>query len=143
MFSLASLYVRRLSLTLESRETLRDRPPPPLTKGALVATKINLSNLSTAQRRALATRIAKARAKGQSWDGPKGICETMGLSGAPVGRKLLREYKLVEKAGGIAPSYDRKAAKAARESEAKKAKRAARKPKAQPTAQVEAPKVEA
>ena len=107
-----------------------------------MAAKVNLSNLSKAQRRALATRVAKLRAKGMAWDGEKGICAATGISGAPVGRQLLREYNLVEKAGGIAPSYDRAAAKAAREKEARKAKRASRKPAAKvepaPTPQVEA-----
>jgi len=106
-----------------------------------MASKINVSNLSKAQRLALAKRIVKARDKGQAWDGPKGICATMGIAGAPVGRKLMREVGADAK---IAPTYDHKAAAAARKAATKPAKKrpAKKAPAAKVEPKVEAPKVE-
>lgn len=81
-----------------------------------MATKQNLSNLSKAQRSALAKRIVKLRDKGVAWDGPKGICEQLGIAGAPVGRQLMREVGAGAK---IAATYDHKAAAAKRKGAAK------------------------
>jgi hypothetical protein len=45
----------------------------------------------TVDRRRLAERIATLREQGKQWDGPNGICATVGISGAPLGRRLLRQ----------------------------------------------------
>ncbi len=44
------------------------------------------------ERKALAEQITKLRAEGKRWDGDEGICKTVGIKGAPVGRALLREF---------------------------------------------------
>jgi hypothetical protein len=72
------------------------------------------------EQRALAERIAKLRADKVAWDGDNGICEQTGIHSATTGRQLLRRFGLVDKAGGIAPSYDRVEAKAKREQAASK-----------------------
>ena len=94
--------------------------------------KVNVGTLSKADRKKLATRIKAARAKGQAWDGEKGICVEMKISGAPVGRQLLRE---IGQDGMIAKTYDHKAAATARKPKpaAKKARKpSAKKPVAKP-----------
>jgi hypothetical protein len=88
-----------------------------------MATKVNISTLTPAQRKALAAKVLKLRQSGKPWDGPTGICREVGLSGAPVGRQLLRE---VGKADLIRKTYDHKAAAARRKAQAKPA------PKRQP-----------
>jgi hypothetical protein len=60
-------------------------------------------------RRELANKIAGMRKDGVPWDGPEGIVARNIVASATQGRALLRRYDLVEKAGGIGPSYDRAA----------------------------------
>jgi len=87
--------------------------------------KLNVGTLSKADRKKLANRIVQLRKKGMAWDGEKGICAELGLSGAPVGRTLIRE---LGKGDMIAATYDHKAAAAARKP--KPAAKKARKPAA-------------
>jgi hypothetical protein len=47
---------------------------------------------TAAERKALAQKIIKLREAGTKWDGDGGICDQVGISGALVGRKLMREF---------------------------------------------------
>jgi len=102
-------------------------------------TKVNVGTLSKADRKKLATKIVALRKKNVAWDGPKGICQELGISGAPVGRQLLRE---VGQETMISKTYDHKAAanarSAAKPAPKPRAKKAA-KPKVAKAAPVAAP----
>ena len=96
----------------------------------MATTKINVGTLNKADRKKLATKILALRKKNVAWDGENGICAQLGISGAPVGRTLLRE---VGQAQLIKPTYDHKAA-ANKRSAAKPVAKKSRKPAAKKTA---------
>jgi hypothetical protein len=73
-----------------------------------------------AEQRQLADLIAKLRADKVAWDGEGGIVDQGLVRSATTGRALLRRFNLTDKAGGIGPSYDREAARKAREAAASK-----------------------
>jgi len=50
------------------------------------------NGMTVAQRKALASKIARLRQQHVRWDGEGGICEQTGIRSALVGRSLLREF---------------------------------------------------
>lgn len=50
------------------------------------------NGLTPAQRKALAQKVIRARVDGTKWDGDGGICQTLGVKNALVGRALMREF---------------------------------------------------
>lgn len=53
---------------------------------------VSLRELSSAERRKLASQIKALRKDKVPWDGDDGICDQLGLSSALQGRALLREF---------------------------------------------------
>jgi hypothetical protein len=72
-----------------------------------------MTSMTKAQRKALAAKVAKAREAGKSGDAIR--AEFGEFLTGPERRKLLREFGY---GGAIKPSYDREAAKKAREAAA-------------------------
>lgn len=98
-------------------------------------TQGSISELTDAQRKALATKVIKARESGQPWDGENGIVNDSRfplVKSAQVGRKLVREGG---KAEIIQRSYDRaaKGLVGPRTKDAPKAAKVAAKPAAKRT----------
>jgi hypothetical protein len=94
---------------MAANTTTRKRAP----KATAEQPKAKSDGLPTgAERRKLAQRVVKLREQGVKWDGDDGICQQLGLKGAPQGRKLMREFGAAEK---IAPSYNRDEARERRE----------------------------
>ena len=68
--------------------------------------RVDIRHLTPTQRTALAWHLAVLREDGISWDGPSGICLTVGIANAVTGRVLLRE---IGREDLIGDSYDREA----------------------------------
>jgi hypothetical protein len=63
------------------------------TKPAPTKPEPTVHGMTTAQRKAAATKIAKLRDQGIAWDTPEtGVCAQVGIRTALIGRALLREF---------------------------------------------------
>jgi hypothetical protein len=113
---------------MATAKTKQDRPAT-VAKEPTAAERKAMERAQAAKRKeeeALAKKIAKLRSEGAPWDGdkPNAIVSQLKLCrSATTGRALLRRYHLSADTGGsvrIAPSYDREAKKAAKETPAAK-----------------------